>query len=231
MNDSAWQEYKILQDKVDRIADFRFRIKSWMVTIVLALSFGGYATGRLPTLAYAGLVFLILMFYLFEHAQASWHNAFINRLIALEKDIAFMNARADILDPDAAPLRRIRSPAISSAIAAEKQKLRSSFRGGVRFYIIQYSHGTFYLMTLCIVVFMAWLSWSHPSLPVVPQYETCAKPAHREPNACPSQPISSSVNLSNTNIDTTLKRQTVGVDSNDQNASAKQSTDGSSADE
>jgi hypothetical protein len=29
----AWEEYKLLQDKLDKLGDFRFRVKSWTVTV------------------------------------------------------------------------------------------------------------------------------------------------------------------------------------------------------
>lgn len=158
--ESAWQEYKVLQDKVDRIADFRFRIKGWMVTIVLAISFGGYATGGLAPIAYVGLAFVVLVFYMFEQSQAAWHNAFIGRLLKLEKEIAFLEARDAMTSPEFGSLRRRIGPALGPAISQEKRRILSiKLIGPSRHFLISHSHGLFYICTLLVVAFMSLLSW------------------------------------------------------------------------
>lgn len=32
----CWDEYKLLQDKIDRIGTFKFQVKGWSATLVLA---------------------------------------------------------------------------------------------------------------------------------------------------------------------------------------------------
>lgn len=79
----ALQEYAILQDKIDRIGDFRFRVKGWVVTLITAVLVTGLASD-MP--AYALLLGLpvIASFQLLEHHQAIWQSAFGRRLFMLE---------------------------------------------------------------------------------------------------------------------------------------------------
>jgi hypothetical protein len=69
-------EYKILQDKIDKIGSFRFTIKGWSVTAVIAASAAASTTGRLTTslTVSAGLVLMLAFFFWleFEQVRLSW---------------------------------------------------------------------------------------------------------------------------------------------------------------
>ena len=64
-------EYKILQDKIDKIGGFRISIKGWSVTVVLAASAAATTTGRLSTVATVsiGLALMLCFFFSFEFDQ------------------------------------------------------------------------------------------------------------------------------------------------------------------
>ena len=162
MTESLWQEYKILQDKIDRIADFRFRIKGWMVTIVIAISFGGYATGRLPYQAYPSLLLVVFMFYAFEQSQKAWHGAFVSRLLTIEKEIVLVEAEQRRLKNPADIVRRTIAPRIGAAIARQKSALRRGFFGPVSYFMTANPHQIFYFFTFLIVFSMGYLSYAYP---------------------------------------------------------------------
>ena len=37
----SWEEFKVIQDKIDRISDFRFRVRGWVVALVTGLLAAG----------------------------------------------------------------------------------------------------------------------------------------------------------------------------------------------
>ena len=69
-------EYKILQDKIDKIGSFRFTIKGWSVTAVIAASAAASTTGRLTTAltVSVGLVLMLAFFFWlkFQQVRLSW---------------------------------------------------------------------------------------------------------------------------------------------------------------
>jgi hypothetical protein len=79
-------EYKILQDKIDKIGGFRFVIKGWSVTAVIAASAAGSATRSLLTVftISAGLALMLLLFFLFEFGQVKLSRIFGARASRLE---------------------------------------------------------------------------------------------------------------------------------------------------
>jgi len=80
-------EYRILQDKLDKIGAFRFTIRGWSITLVVASIFGA-ATAKLPTYyGLLGLIFILLTFFLMELAQKRHGHTFSRRLAKLERRI------------------------------------------------------------------------------------------------------------------------------------------------
>ena len=70
-------EYKILQDKIDKIGAFRFTIKGWSITAVIGAS--AAASGRgLSTICIIsmGLVLMLIFFFLLEHEQVRYGRLF-----------------------------------------------------------------------------------------------------------------------------------------------------------
>ncbi len=81
------EEYKILQDKVDKIGAFRFTIKGWSVTAVIALSAASNSVTSLITLFAIsfGLAGLMVFFFRMEFEQVRLRTFLVYRAKKLEK--------------------------------------------------------------------------------------------------------------------------------------------------
>src|SRR5580658_5387448 len=78
-------EYKILQDKIDKIGAFKFTIRGWSVTIVIASCIGATTT-RLPSpFLLLGLIVFVLVFYRMEHVQTGHGETFARRCAKIER--------------------------------------------------------------------------------------------------------------------------------------------------
>src|SRR5690242_12644893 len=75
-----WEEYKILQEKLDSIADLRFRVKQWSVTLVLALALGASSARSTWYIILGGGCLVVVAFGLMELFYHWSHNAFAARL-------------------------------------------------------------------------------------------------------------------------------------------------------
>jgi hypothetical protein len=78
-------EYKILQDKIDKIGGFRFTIKGWSITAVVAgigiAGQKGLATGCIVAI---GLVVMLVFFFILEHEQVRQSRIFGDRAGRIE---------------------------------------------------------------------------------------------------------------------------------------------------
>jgi hypothetical protein len=84
-------EYKILQDKIDKIGNFRFTIKGWSVTALIAAAAAG-GTAKNPETAVGisvGLAFMLGFFFRFELQQVRLSRLFGARARQLE--VGFIN--------------------------------------------------------------------------------------------------------------------------------------------
>jgi hypothetical protein len=79
-------EYAILQGKIDKIGGFRFTIKGWSVTAVIAISAAAATAKSLLTVIAlsVGLSFMLWFFFLFELGQVRLSRLFGNRARELE---------------------------------------------------------------------------------------------------------------------------------------------------
>jgi hypothetical protein len=83
------EEYKILQDKIDKIGAFRFTIKGWSITAVIGALFAGSATSSLsPYVWLVSLTLLIVGFCYFEMQQVNLSRHFGRRAITIENVIS-----------------------------------------------------------------------------------------------------------------------------------------------
>jgi len=91
-------EYKILQDKMDKIGAFRFTIKGWSVTAVIAASAAGSAVKNMPIAAVltisVGLAVMLFFFLFFEFKQVRLSRIFGERARKLEVSFHLMDADA-----------------------------------------------------------------------------------------------------------------------------------------
>lgn len=78
-------EYKILQDKIDKIGAFRFTIKGWSITIIIVSIFAGSATKSVPGWLWAtSLIAFLIGFFLFERQQTILSRRFGQRSLDIE---------------------------------------------------------------------------------------------------------------------------------------------------
>jgi hypothetical protein len=78
-------EYKILQDKIDKIGAFKFTIKGWSITAVIAATAATNGKGLATALAASlGLVVMLWFFFLFEREQDRLRILFGDRASRLE---------------------------------------------------------------------------------------------------------------------------------------------------
>jgi hypothetical protein len=83
--DCLADEYKILQDKIDKIGGFRFTIKGWSITVILGALFAVSATGSLPRLPWLlSLLVFIGLFFLVEKRQTDLSYHFGQRAMSIE---------------------------------------------------------------------------------------------------------------------------------------------------
>jgi hypothetical protein len=81
-----WEEYKLLQDKIDKIGTFKFQIKSWVATLIIAGIVGGKAADA-PWYAFLSLVAVVLTFWALEENQAVRGRQYGERAFSLQSRI------------------------------------------------------------------------------------------------------------------------------------------------
>jgi hypothetical protein len=84
--DQLTGEYRIIQDKIDKIAGFRFTIRGWSVTLVVAFGFGAN-TLKLPPYWILAAFLPLVAFLLMEHSQLRNHETLCKRALRIEKRI------------------------------------------------------------------------------------------------------------------------------------------------
>ena len=137
-------EYKILQDNIDKIGAFKFTIRGWSVTIVIASCIGA-TTARLPSpFLLLGLVVFVVVFGVMEHVQTGHGNTFGRRCAEIERLIwRLLRERGlrvpgmvpriahDLADDNRAKLYRWKSPRFRRVIRVIKAN------GETAFYFVQ----------------------------------------------------------------------------------------------
>jgi hypothetical protein len=166
-------EYKILQDKIDKIGGFRFVIKGWSVTAVIAASAAESATRSLLTVVTisSGLVLMLFFFFLFEFEQVKLSRIFGARARRIEGSFRLMDrgygSRMSVISaPYTAhetveSLQKQRLFAWRSSRASEKRE-RFSKRLANWWHIIRQADFYFYV-ALILIAFV---------LPLLPRYRT-----------------------------------------------------------
>jgi hypothetical protein len=147
--DRLWDEYKLIQSKIDKIGEFQFKVKSWSVTVLGAALFGGAATSRFGTALSCALVVAVL-FHLSERRQRSLSKRLGRRALAIEHALTDFPPSTDRSRWQATQ-RRIPAmrfvPGIAGAMSRERRRWEdreSTFRWLVIhsddvFYFVQYA--------------------------------------------------------------------------------------------
>src|SRR5204863_5283081 len=81
-------EYKLLQDKVDKIGAFRFTVKGWSVTLVIISTFAVGANKNVDPRLLLLLIVFVIALGLVELKQARLSALFGRRLFRLEREFA-----------------------------------------------------------------------------------------------------------------------------------------------
>jgi hypothetical protein len=79
-----WEEYKLIQEKIDKIGEYQFKVKSWSATLLGALLFGGAATSRI-LLALPCAFVVAVVFHLSERRQRLLSQRLGRRAFAIER--------------------------------------------------------------------------------------------------------------------------------------------------
>ena len=86
--DKLENEYKILQDKIDKIGAFRFTIKGWSITVILAAAFASASAVKIPSWLWLVSLFgFLFLFFRFELEQTTLRHTFGQRCILIESAI------------------------------------------------------------------------------------------------------------------------------------------------
>jgi hypothetical protein len=164
--DQLSSEYKILQDKIDKIGAFKFTIRGWSVTIVVASCIGA-TTARLPSPFFLlGLIIFVAVFGHMERIQTGHREVFGRRCAEIERWIWRLLREQGAHAPSMVPkiahelademrssLRRWKSPHIRRLVRALK------------------SHDEYVFCAVLIISILALTWWlaSHPKSPDRPE--------------------------------------------------------------
>jgi hypothetical protein len=124
-SDRLWDEYKLVQAKLDKVGDNRFKIKSWSATLMGALLIGGGATDKPGAALISGLA-IAFSFHLSELRQRALERRFSARALSLERAFLSFPPIADRKQWGAAK-RRVPEmrfvPGIAFALAARERRV------------------------------------------------------------------------------------------------------------
>lgn len=83
-NDPNWEEYTLLQGKIDRIGAAKFQIKGWTVTLVTVVIVAGLTSG-LSGVSMIVMIWIIgTSFFLLEREQLRLSRSYGKRVLQLE---------------------------------------------------------------------------------------------------------------------------------------------------
>jgi hypothetical protein len=153
-----WEEYKLLQDKIDKIGAFRFQVKGWIVGLLGAALFSAYV-GNWPWWSYPLLLAVLGPFWLLEKDQESLSEGFGHRARILENTLrsahVFSPRRSVPYDriPD---LKRVPPTSPVNAVALVARQLDRTRYGR----LVRRAHGAFYVVLLALVLVATVLRFS-----------------------------------------------------------------------
>lgn len=149
-----WEEYKVLQDKIDSIGDFRFRVKGWTVTLIVGFILGGFATS-LPSFAFLFGLLIVFGFHSLELHYVNLQRVFISRISKLEHRL---RKRHDPLENNP----HFPVPGLFRIITHNKKSPKSWFKK----YIVLKAHNIYYLILYLIIVLSFVVNLMIDSLPM-----------------------------------------------------------------
>lgn len=85
--DQLTSEYRIIQDKIDKIGAFRFTVRGWSVTLVIASIFATSSNTTVSPLLLLLLIIFVSLFYALEQEQNKFGYLFGRRALQIEKEV------------------------------------------------------------------------------------------------------------------------------------------------
>jgi hypothetical protein len=83
-----FEEYRIVQNKIDKIADFEFKVRGWCITLESALIFG-LISDKIPNISLFYLIglmiFIVLVFQFLEQEQLETRKILSKRALIVEQ--------------------------------------------------------------------------------------------------------------------------------------------------
>jgi hypothetical protein len=156
-------EYKILQDKIDKIGAFKFTIRGWTITIVVASCIGA-TTARLPSpWILLGLVVFVLVFGRMEMIQTRYRETFARRCAEIERWIWRLLREHDAHVPGMVP-RIAHDLADETRAALSRWKDRPRMRGLAHAWRSDHEYVFGGILVVVILALTAWLA-AHPKTP------------------------------------------------------------------
>lgn len=158
-----WEEFKLTQDKIDRIGDFHFRVRTWAITLSTALVVAAIAN-KVPWYAYLATLPLIVAFNLIDRAQTKWQGALLGRARHLEKQL-----RA----------RGLEGPRIAQFLDASRRDLMEGWFGRR----VVENGRVFYFVMYLLVLTASGLAWRNTSATA-----SATRPSTAAPTTPPGTP-------------------------------------------
>lgn len=129
MASDEWDEYKLLQDKIDRIGAFHFQVRGWVITLVTGVSVAGMSD-KLPGYAFIFAMLFVGLFWALEKRQSAWQDAFEDRVVELERRLIRQELRSKKASTKASSTgskraKVTRAPAIVRAVRRAKKRLEA----------------------------------------------------------------------------------------------------------
>ena len=90
LTNTLLEEYRIIQNKIDKIGEFEFKVRGWTITLESALIIS-LMTGRIPLglswYLFLLMVIIVLIFQFLEEKQREIKRALVSRVFIIEKAI------------------------------------------------------------------------------------------------------------------------------------------------
>jgi hypothetical protein len=158
--ESLLVEYKLLQDKIDKIGGFQFTIKGWSITLVIAALFAGGATKLISIWMLAGvLLIFIALFFAMEKKQINLSRSFAQRCRKIEEVITKLLRRSSNGTKLSEFIMLHYAPGIANHLFSTSQ-----FRRNNTFWEkVKDTDNVFYLVECLVVVTVALILYFLPS--------------------------------------------------------------------
>jgi hypothetical protein len=162
-----WDEYKLLQDKIDKIGTFKFQVKGWSATLILAAIVGGKAAS-VPWYAFLPLLGVVAVFWLLEENQSIRGWQYGKHAGRLEERIAKLLAQAAPpvrYKPETCEKSMLPKPKDAKRVARDNGLLRMLGRVGLEkpgLWCVRASTNLFYCSLLLAIAVAVFVQLWHP---------------------------------------------------------------------